>query len=393
MTTETRKYLLAEDTIDRDDIKQLVSWLEEEPWLTQGAVVREFEARFREWLGVPHAVLVNSGSSANLLMYYALLVSGRLPNNKVIVPAVAWATTVAPAIQFGFEPILCEADRETWGLDLDHLEKLLEEHRPGAVILVHVLGVPNHMDRLMALKERYGFQLMEDSCASQGSRYRGRRVGTFGDMASFSFFFGHHMSTIEGGMIACQDETTHDILVHLRSHGWSKDARPESEERRAKAAGVHQFNRPFTFYYPGFNVRSSDLNARIGLGQMDKIDRVVARRMENHRVYQARFQQAQGFSCQSNPEAEICSISFAGMASSVEHRERVGQAVRAAGIETRPVGGGNMSRQPFWTERYPTIALAMADRVHDQAFQLPNHPGLSVEDVNHICDVALAVKP
>lgn len=393
MTTHTRRYLLAEDTIDREDLQTLISWLEGGPWLTQGQLVRDFEARFREWLGVPHALFVNSGSSANLLMYYALLVSGRLPNRKVIVPAVAWATTVAPAIQFGFEPLLCEADPDTWGLDLDHLERLLEEHRPGAVILVHVLGVPNKMDRLMALKERFGFHLMEDSCASQGSRYRGRRVGTFGDMASFSFFFGHHMSTIEGGMIVSQDEEIHDILLHLRSHGWSKDASPASEARRAEAAGVHQFNRPFTFYYPGFNVRSSDLNARIGLSQMEKIDRVVARRMENHRAYQERFRQAEGFSCQDNEAAEICSISFAGMASSVEHRERVGQAVRAAGIETRPVGGGNMSRQPFWTQRYETIPLPVADRVHDTAFQLPNHPGLSVQDIHHICDVALSVSP
>ena len=125
-------------------------------------------------------MFVNSGSSANLLMYAALLARTNLPNRKVIVPAVSWATTVAPAIQLGFEPILCEADAETFGLDLDHLEKLLEEHQPAAVILVHVLGVPNDMHGVMSLKERFGFTLMEDCCAAHGSRFDGRKVGTFG---------------------------------------------------------------------------------------------------------------------------------------------------------------------------------------------------------------------
>jgi len=393
MTQLKKRYLLAEHTINGDDLRALSAWLATDPWLTQNGLVREFEKTYAAWLGVPHALFVNSGSSANLLMYYALLASGRLANRKVIVPAVSWATTVAPAIQFGFEPILCEAASDTWGLDPGHLEQLLEAHRPAAVIMVHVLGVPNDMDAVLRLQERYGFALMEDACASQGSRYGGRPIGTFGTLSSFSFFYGHHMSTIEGGMVCTADGELQDLLLHLRSHGWSKDAEPESEARRAEAAGVHQFNRPFTFYYPGFNLRSSDLNAHLGLSQMQRIDHVVARRKENHRVYQQRFLAAEGFGCQTSDRADICSISFAGLASSVEHRERVGEALRASGIETRPVGGGNMSRQPFWTERFPTIPLPMADRIHDAAFQMPNHPGLSVEDIGFICDVALSVKP
>ncbi|MDA1096962.1 MAG: DegT/DnrJ/EryC1/StrS family aminotransferase [Chloroflexi bacterium] len=387
----TNKYLLADETIDQKDIEGLIDWLKTNPWLTQGKLVREFEARWAEWIGSKHATFVNSGSSANLLMYYSLLLAGRLKNRKVIVPAVSWATTVAPAIQLGFEPIMCEADWDTFGLDLNHLESLLKEHDPAAVITVHVLGVPNDLEPLLALKDRYGFALMEDSCAATGSRYDGKRVGTFGDLGSYSFYFGHHLSTIEGGMIVTDDDELHEILLHIRSHGWAKDLPKEREETLARTHGIMNFNRPFTFYYPGFNVRSTDLNARLGLLQMEKADRVVARRAENHAIYQARFSDIPGFHCQRNPRGTTSSISFATLAQSPEHRDRIAVALQAAGIETRPLGGGNMSRQPFWSDRHETAVFPVADRIHTTSIQLPNHPLLTPDDVNHICDTVLSV--
>ena len=385
------QYLLAEDTIGEKDLRELIEWLKTNPWLTQGALVREFEGRWADWLGVEYATFVNSGSSANLLMYYSLLLSGALRNRKVVVPAISWSTTVAPAIQLGFEPIMCEADCNTFGLDLDYLEILLKKHDPAAVIIVQVLGVPNAMEPLLQLKERYGFVLMDDACAATGSRYDGQLVGTFGDVSAFSFYFGHHLSTIEGGMVCTNDEKLHDILLHVRSHGWAKDIAPDKEKEQARKNGVLEFNRPFTFYYPGFNVRSTDLNARIGLSQMDNIGHVIDRRVENHQVYQSRFLDTRDFGCQQNPRATICSISFGALAQSEEHRDRVARTLHAARIETRPLGGGNMSRQPQWEERYGATTFPVADRIHATSFQLPNHPLLTPEDINHICDTVLAV--
>lgn len=383
------QYLLAERTIPEEDIDELIAWLKTDPWLTQGQLVRSFEEQWAKWLGCQFATYVNSGSSANLLMYYAFLLSGHLRNRKVIVPAVSWATSVAPAIQLGFEPLLCEADRDTFGVDLVHLEKLLTEHDPAAVLIVHVLGVPNQMEPLLALKRRYDFVLMEDACAGTGSLYDGRKVGTFGDISSFSFFYGHHMSTIEGGMVCTGSEEIHDILVEIRSHGWPKDLAPEKEEKLARSRAVLEFNRPFTFYHPGFNVRSTDLNAHIGLSQMKRLDQVVRRRMENHRVYQSRLSEAPRIRCQRNDRAEISSISFCALASSEQHRDRIAARLREKRIETRPLGGGNMSRQPFWTDRYGVIELPFADQIHNACFQLPNHPRLSVDDVHFICDTVL----
>lgn len=388
----TRRYPLAERTITETDLQELIQWLQTNPWLTQGELVLEFERQWARWLGAAHATYVNSGSSAILLMYYALRLSGRLRNNRIVVPAVSWATTVAPAIQLGYEPVLCEADRMTFGLDLNALEDLLKRHEPAAVAIVHVLGVPNEMEALLKLRDRYEFVLLEDSCAATGSRYDGCLVGTFGEMATFSFFYGHHLSTIEGGMVCTNDDGLHDILLHIRSHGWARDLAPAKEARLARERGAIEFNRPFTFYYPGFNVRSTDLNARIGLSQMRRVDEVVRRRVENHRRYQERFLAA-GWHCQTNDRAVICSISFAGLAQSPAHRDRVAAALRANQIETRPLGGGNMSRQPFWSDRFGTTVFPVADQIHTTALQLPNHPHLSLADVDFICDTVLAVEP
>jgi CDP-6-deoxy-D-xylo-4-hexulose-3-dehydrase len=383
------QYLLAEDTIPAADLRELASWLGTNPWLSQGPLVREFERQWAAWLGTSHATFVNSGSSANLLMFYALLVSGRLRNRKVIVPAVSWATTVAPAIQLGFEPILCDADPETFGVDLEHLERLVRQHDPAAVAVVHVLGVPCDMEPLQTLARRHDFVLLEDACAATGSRYDGKHVGTFGALSTFSFFYGHHLSTIEGGMVCTSDPELHHLLLQVRSHGWAKDLPRAEEARRAEAAGALEFNRPFTFYVPGFNVRSTDLNARIGLMQLGRVETVVGRRIENHAAYQARFAKAEGFHCQRNARATICSIAFAALADSAARRDHIAAALRARKIETRPLGGGNMSRQPFWADRYGVTPMPMADRIHETSFQLPNHPGLTLGDVEFICDTVL----
>lgn len=385
-----KHYRLAEDTIDEEDIEELISWLRENPRLTQGELVKEFERQWADWIGTRYAVFVNSGSSANLLMYYALHLSGRLKNRKVVVPAVAWATTVAPAIQLGFDPIMCEAEPETYGLDPNYLELLLQKHDPAAVIMVHVLGVPCKIDEILALRDGYGFLLMEDACAALGSRYGGRRVGVFGELSTFSFYFGHQSSTIEGGMICTNDEELADLLRMIRSHGWANDIAPEKEAALAREHGAIDFNRRFTFYHPGFNVRSTDLNARIGISQMKKIDFVTGRRMENHRRYQELFS-GTGFDFQQNPRADIASISFGITARSRDHRERIGAALRQNRIETRPLGGGSMARQPFWTKRYGVEAFPFADRIHETCLHLPNHPGLQAEDIRFITNTVLSI--
>ncbi len=377
------RWCLAQDTIDRQDIDRLIDWLKTYPRLTKGAVTLDFERHWSEWLGRPHSVNCNSGSSANLLMYYALLLSGKLRNTNVIVPSVGWVTSIAPAIQFGFTPYMCEADPDTFGLDLNHLEDLLKRHQAQTVLLVQVLGVPHRMRELQTLKDRYGFYLLEDACAAIGAEYEGKKVGTFGDMASFSFYFGHQMSTIEGGMVSCSDRHFADLLLMLRSHGWSKDLPSTRHEELVEQYQIDDFHSPFVFYEPGFNLRSTDLNAFIGIEQVRKLDWMTGRRQANHERY---LQQLGGhFYTQRPPcDSKVASISFGLLADSPNQRKRIVRALVAEGVETRIFSAGNLGLHPFWMNRYGKTSFPVADRVHHCGFFLPNHASMTEEDVLHI---------
>lgn len=383
------KYHLAEDTIDEKDIDALAAWLKTYPRLTKGKLTLEFEAKWSKWIGTKYSVFCNSGSSANLLMYYALLISGKLKNKKVIVPSVGWVTSIAPAIQFGMEPIACEADPDTFGLDLVHLEKLLKEHNPGSVLLVQVLGVPHKMPELLALKKKYGFFLMEDACAAVGAGAYGKKCGAFGDMGAFSFYFGHQISTIEGGMVSTDDKELNDLLLMLRSHGWSKDLPLESHQALVKKYKIDDFHSPFVFYEPGFNVRSTDLNAFIGLGQIDKLDWIVSRRNENHARYKKHLGDEFYIQKAATPDAQICSISFGLLAKSTEQRRSIVKALVANGIETRIFSAGNLGQHPFWYNRYGKASFPMADRIHHNGLFLPNNPSLKPQDVDFIAKTVL----
>lgn len=382
------KYHLAEDTINEQDIDRLISWLKGYPRLTKNQVTIEFEQKWSQWVGRDFSLHCNSGSSANLLMYYTLLLSGRLKNKKVIVPSVGWVTSVAPAIQFGFEPIMCEADPDTFGLDLDHLEILLRKHEPSTVLLVQVLGVPHKMDRVLELKEKYGFFLLEDACAAIGATYKGKKIGAFGDMASFSFYFGHQMSTIEGGMVSTNDREFLNLLRMLRSHGWSKDLDIEAHQNLVDEHQIDDFHSPFVFYVPGLNVRSTDLNAWIGLGQLEKLDWMAQRRQENHEQYKRLL--GDRFSIQKyEPYCQIASISFGLIADNVEQRRAIVSALVKKGIETRIFSAGNLGLHPFWYQRYGKASFPVADRIHFCGLFLPNHPTLRESDVDFIARVVL----
>ena len=189
---------LVNDTIDNKDIDSLIEWLGKYPKLTKGPVTLELEKKWSKWLGVKNTTFCNSGSSANLLMLWALIEAGRIGRDaKIVVPSVAWATDLAPVIQLGMTPILCDANLQDLSVDLDHLETIFKETKPDVLLLVSVLGLVPNMERILELCNKYEVILLEDACESMGSRYKDKKLGSFGLMSSFSTYFGHHMSTIE----------------------------------------------------------------------------------------------------------------------------------------------------------------------------------------------------
>ena len=386
MSMEIR-YPLAKETINGEDVDALCEWLKSYPRLTKGELTWRVEERWASFIGTRKAVFNNSGSSANLLMIYAAKMCGRIKNGKIAVPSVGWVTTIAPAIQFGLEPIMIGADSRTFGMDLDQLEVLCKgPNRPDAVIFVQVLGVPHYRERLLALKEKYGFCLLEDACAALGASYsNGDKVGTVGDMSSFSFYFGHQLSTIEGGMVNTNDEELYDALLMLRSHGWAKDLGQESYRSLVEKHNVDDFHKPFTFFVPGFNLRATDLQAFIGLRQVEKADWVSRRRNENHLRYANNLKGCVEFQDWGNNNP--VSISFGALAESNQHRRQIVSRLVDQGVETRIFSAGNLGVHPFWTSLYPAFEDKMSDRIHSTGFFIPNYPELTSEEVDYISDV------
>jgi CDP-6-deoxy-D-xylo-4-hexulose-3-dehydrase len=374
---------LVKDTIDGDDIKQLISWLETNPRLTKGQLNVQFEKEWSEWLGKKYSVFVNSGSSANLAALYSLLLSGKLRNNKIVVPAVSWVTTVTPAVQFGMEPIMCECDEDNLGLNIEHLKQIIKEHDPSSIILVHVLGFPNHMNEIVKLCKEYDIRLIEDTCESIGSKYEGKKLGTFGDLSTFSFYFGHHMSTIEGGMISTDDEDLYHILLSIRSHGWDRDLPKSKQIELREKYNIGDFRSLYTFYYPGFNLRATDLQAFIGLGQLKKLDDIVKNRHINYQRYHEGIMNNEW---KVNPPKNSFISNFSYPVITKNITELV-EKLTENNIECRPLICGSINEHPFWYERYGKQELPISKKVHEYGLYLPNNHQMTIEEVDKVIDI------
>lgn len=371
---------LAEDTISAEELEDLAQWIVAGNQLTKGPTTLSFERKFAEYLGTKHAIYVNSGSSANLLMASALIESGRLKNRIAIVPAVSWVTTVAPFMQLGFETHLCDCDSSNLGLDISHFKHLVQTYRPSIACVVHVLGHANHMDEIKSICEEYDVLLIEDSCEALGTSLNGKLLGTLSTAGSFSFYYGHHISTIEGGLVCTNDTELHNLMLSIRSHGWSRDVDPEFRTMLTEKHAIDAFRNLYTFYYPGYNLRATDLQASIGLAQLDKLDTICQKREANYCRYKHRL--SDFFS--QNSDAEFVS-SFA-YGTLVSNRMETYEYLSSCGIESRPLICGNIGRHPFWIKAYGNLSLKNADLIHDYGMYLPNHANMTLEDVDYVCD-------
>ena len=374
---------LVKDTIGNEDIDRLVEWLKTYPRLTKGPITLDFEEKYSKWLGRKYSVFVNSGSSANLLMLSALQQGDYLKNNKVVVPSVAWATDLSPVIQLGLEPILCDSNMEDLSVDLEHLEKIFQEESPSVLMFVSVLGLVPNMDELVNLCDEYNVILLEDTCESMGCEYKGQKLGTFGKMASFSTFFGHHISTIEGGLISTDDFKLYELLLSIRSHGWDRDLSSETQSHLQQDWDVSKFDAMYTFYYSGFNMRSTDLQAYIGLAQIDKIDDWGKKREHNYNLY---FSLIKNDYWRPKSHHNSLTSNFAYPIIS-PHRDKIVKELQKNKVEVRPMICGSMGTQPFYVKKYGELKLPKVSIIDEYGFYVPNHPSLSEEEVKFICDI------
>ena len=375
---------LVKDTIDNKDIDNLIDWLKTYPRLTKGPVTLQLEEKWSKWLGRKYSVFCNSGSSANLLMMS--VVKERLAgksNLRVVVPSVAWATDLAPVIQLGIIPELCDCNMDDLSVDLEHLEDIFMRRMPDAFILVSVLGLVPNMDKIVELCDKYNVMLLEDTCESMGCEYKGKKLGTFGDMSSFSTFFGHHISTIEGGFVSTDDKEIYELLLSLRSHGWDRDLSEETQIKLQNEWEVDSFDSMYTFYYSGFNLRSTDLQAFIGLSQIDKLDDWGKKRESNFKMYQKLIKNDYW---KVNPQDDSFISNFAYP---VIHpnRDKIVKVLQENNVEVRPMICGSMGTQPFYVKKYGKLELPNVSVVDKYGFYVPNNPKLTTDEISFICNL------
>ena len=376
------KIKLASNTIPNSHIDELSSWLKNYPRLTKGEITLDFEKKFSKYMTVNHTRLVNSGSSANLLVAAANLYYQSLENRKVAIPAVSWSTTLSPFIQLGYEPFLIDCEKHNLGINIDHLNETIRKENITTLILVHVLGHDSSIEKIVDICQENKIRLFEDSCEALGSVCNQKKLGSFGLGSTFSFYYGHHISTIEGGAFCSNDEEFTNLVTSMRSHGWSRDLPKEESFKLRNENSISDFRDLYSFYYPGFNLRSSDLNAFLGVKQLSLLEKYTKIRFKIFNHYKNNLKE---FWCQSSRTEFVSSFAYGTF---VMNPEEVWRYMLQNGVETRPLICGSMGRQPFWHKINNSFSkLKYADQVHEYGIYLPINADLTLEQVDHVINL------
>ncbi len=378
---------LAEDTIDKSDITALTEWLNADiiPKLTQGELVKKFEEEYAERINVDYCVMVNSGSSANLLMLYALDCLEEFRNKKIVVPALSWATTVAPVIQLGYQPLFCDCNMQDLSVDLTHLEQIFKESNPAALLLVSVLGLPPDMEAIIGLCDDYGVILLLDNCESQGAKFKGIHLENYALASTVSMYYGHNSACIEGGVISTFDEKLYDTLKMLRAHGWVRDVTDKAYY--TNKWDISDFNQLYTFFYPGFNFRSTEVQAFLALRQLEKMDAMFASRTDNFLTYQ-RLLKNPHWKPVVSPRGTVVNLGYPLIH---PKRDEIVRVLKENNIECRPLISGNMCGQPMIVSRYGRYAMPNAEKIQQQGMYLPNNHRITAAEIEQICGLVNGV--
>lgn len=367
-------YELASSTWD-DEERQAIDEVVKSGLFTMGRHVREFEENFARYFGMKYAVMVNSGSSANLIAIGSLFYRKDNPlkrGDEVIVPCISWATTYHPLYQYGLRLKFVDIDLNTLNMDPEELRKAITP-KTKMVVAVSILGNPCKFDEIKKICDENNLILFEDNCESMGAKFGGRYTGTFGLLNTFSTFFSHHISTMEGGLILTNDKELYNILKSLRNHGWTRDQDEDSPIFERKS---DDFFEVYRFILPGYNLRPGEIHGAVGKVQLKKLDRFLEIRRKNAQHFVSLFKDDERFIIQkeTGESSWFCFTMIINPDSSIE-RERVLKKLKDAGIEYRIITGGNILRNDVIKYYdYEVTKSSNADIAHYRGFFVGNHP-------------------
>jgi|ERR1035437_651820 CDP-6-deoxy-D-xylo-4-hexulose-3-dehydrase len=382
------KIPLAKDTISNEEIDALIEWLKTYPKLTKGDLTIKLEEEFSKWIGCKYSVFVNSGSSANLLMIAVLKEMGLLKYNRIVVPSLSWSTTLSPCLIYGIEVVLVDVNLSNLSVDLDHLEQIFIKYNSeiDSCIIVPILGLSPDFNKINDLMNKYGISnMLVDNCESEGTTFNGHRIGSiFGIMSSFSMFYGHISSSIEGGMITTNDKDIYDCLLMLRSHGWLRDLDVEKQQELKEEWDMDNFSMQYKFMLPAYNLRSTEINAFLELGQRKNIDKVVLKRNENFIQFKNKLSPYTWFPIEVE-NSFTSSFCIPLIAQNKNERNRIIKTLNDNLVENRPIVSSSMGTQPMYVKKYGELILPNASIIDERGLYIPNHPHLTQEEIDLMC--------
>jgi len=387
---------LMESNITADDRQAVIDFLQGDPILTQSAQVRAFEKEWSEWLGVRHSVFVNSGASANFITMAALR-HLRGPG-EVIVPTLTWVSDISSVLAAGHTPVFMDIDPRTLAMDPKQVIASLNNNTR-AVFLTHCQGFNGLTDELIAELDKHGIPLIEDVCESHGATHNGQKAGSFGLASNFSFYFAHHMSTIEGGMVCTDNEELYQTARMLRSHGMVREVDNPAFRTEWEEASP-DLNPQFIFAYPSGNSRSSEINAVIGRSQLPRLDANNRKRSKNFTLFLSLLDPSLYWTDFQIEGSVNYAFNLVMNRPDDAFRDRLSAAMDANRIEYRrgSAGGGNQLRQPYLDGIAPPKAdipglFPNVDHIHFYGFYIGNYPSLDETRIRTLCNILNSVQP
>lgn len=371
--------------------KELCDFITSAKILSMGEECHKFERAFAVAQQTQYAVFVNSGSSANLVLIQALMNLGRLQAGDIVgVSALTWATNIMPLIQLGLVPQLIDCEVETLNVSGRTLmEAITAAPEMKAVFITNTLGLCDDLSKVSGICHDHGIFLIEDNCESMGSRFADVNLGNWGVASTFSFFVGHHLSTIEGGMVCTSDPELHEQVTMVRAHGWDRSLSPATQARMRNAFSVNDFYAKYTFYDLAYNVRPSEINGFIGNSQIKYWDMIVNKRQENFLYLNSVIKK--------NPDLIAIDSSHMDLVSSfaipiiVKENRKLKQymaAFEAAEVEIRPMIAGNMAEQPFYRKYIKNPGFQKnSNFIHNNSFYCGNNPELTDDELELLANL------
>ncbi len=376
-----------------EDIQKVIKFLKKKPILTQSRKVEEFEKNWSKWLGVKYSIFVNSGSSANFLTMKCI--RELYGSGEVIVPPLTWISDIVATIESGFKPVFVDIKKNNLSLDEDLILKKISK-KTKAVFITHAQGFNGLSDKLLSTLKRKKILLIEDVCESHGATFKKRKLGSYGIVSNFSFYYAHHLTTIEGGMICTNNKKIYEMVRMMRSHGMVRESGNKIFEKKM-IKKFKNLSPKFIFLHKGFNMRNTEIPAVIGLNQLKNLDKNNKKRTRNFKFFLKKLDKSIFFTDYDLNGSSNYAFPILLNNKSFKLRNKFEEILKKNKIEFRRgnAGGGNQLRQPYLKNYLGKISMnnfKNVEHIHNFGYYIGNFPDLSIEKINRLCKIINSIK-